>query len=228
MSSKVPLFHKIKPEAAAEILVRRLKQDLGAKKRVLWLMSGGSNIAIEVAAIKGLPAELQPYLAIMFDERYGAFGHKDSNLRQLYDAGFAPGRATVVPVLTPENLSLEQTAARYDAAAKTAFDNADVVIAQLGIGPDGHVSGILPGSPAASARKLVSGYRFGEYQRITFTFAALRKVTAAYAFAFGAAKREQLLKLRDKKLPLKTQPAQILKQLPEAYVYNDQIGEKGS
>jgi 6-phosphogluconolactonase/glucosamine-6-phosphate isomerase/deaminase len=207
------------PQEAVDILTERLASELTAKKRVLWLVSGGSNIAIEVAVMQKLPANLQPYLAIMLDERYGPVGHKNSNLQQLYKAGFAPAKATVVPVLTPENLSLEATAARYQAAAKTAFDNADVIIAQLGIGADGHISGILPGSTAVAAKGLVAGYRTAEFERITFTFAALKKVTATYVFAFGEGKREQLERLRDQKLPLKIQPAQILKRIPEAYVY---------
>jgi hypothetical protein len=31
--------------------------------------------------------------------------------------------------------------------------------------------------------------------------------------------------LHDKKLPLTEQPAQILNELPEAYLYSDQVGE---
>jgi 6-phosphogluconolactonase/glucosamine-6-phosphate isomerase/deaminase len=218
-------FYKISgAEEAAKIIARRLTNELADAKRVLWLLSGGSNIAIEVAAMKLLPAGVQPHLAIMLDERYGPFGHKDSNMQQLYDSGFTPGSAAVIPVLTPDNLSLEAAAARYAAAAETAFANADVIIAQLGIGPDGHISGILPGTPAVSAKGLVSGYRTDQFERVTFTFGALKKATAAYAFAFGTNKLVQLERLRDKNLPLEDQPAQILKQIRESYVYNDQIG----
>jgi 6-phosphogluconolactonase/glucosamine-6-phosphate isomerase/deaminase len=220
-------FIKIADAAgAADVLAKRLIKELRAEKRVLWLLSGGSNIAIEVAVMNKIPSEIQPYLAIMLDERYGPYGHKDSNMQQLLDAGFKPGKATIVPVLVPENLSLEDTATRYQAAAKTAFGNADVIIAQLGIGPDGHISGILPGSPAVESIGLVAGYRTDQFERVTFTFEALKLVTAAYAFAFGGAKREQLESLRDKKLPLGEQPAQILKQISESYIYNDQIGGK--
>lgn len=226
MRANEPRFIKTNLDLAMQALAERLKRELSAKKRVLWLLSGGSNIAIEVAIMKALPVELQPYLAMMYDERYGLFGHKDSNLQQLYDAGFVPGRATIVPALTPENLPLAAAAKRYRAAAEAAFASADVIIAQLGTGTDGHISGILPGSPAVITKSLVAGYRFGEYKRITFTFGALKKATAVYAFAFGDAKRNQLLRLRDENLTLDEQPAQILKQIPEAYVYNDQIGEK--
>lgn len=217
-------FQKIKPETAAGVLAKQLKKDLAGKKRVLWLVSGGSNIPITVEAMKRIPKTTQPYLAVMpIDERYGPCGHPDSNLQQLHDAGFTPGKATVVPVLMPEDPSLADTVTRYEQAIKTAFDNADVIIAQLGIGPDGHTAGILPDSPATKSRKLVAGYRGNDFERITLTPAALKKVTAAYVFTFGADRQATLKHLRDETLPLAKQPAQILKQIPEAYVYNDQI-----
>jgi 6-phosphogluconolactonase/glucosamine-6-phosphate isomerase/deaminase len=53
------------------------------------------------------------------------------------------------------------------------------------------------------------------------TFPALRHITAAYAFAFGNTKQQALSTLKDRSVPPREQPAQILKQLPEAYVYSD-------
>jgi 6-phosphogluconolactonase/glucosamine-6-phosphate isomerase/deaminase len=214
-------------QAAAKMLSARLTKELTAKKRVLWLVSGGSNIAIEVAVMQRLPANLQPYLAIMLtDERYGKFGHKNSNLQQLYDAGFAPGKATVVPVLMPEYLSLDDCVARYRAVVEAVLANADIIIAQFGIGADGHIAGLLPGSAALKVPRLVDGFEAKDFMRVTLTPPALKRISVAFAFVYGRAKREALKNLRDKNLPLAEQPAQILKQIPEAYVYNDQIGEK--
>src|SRR6185437_1215993 len=92
------------PQAAAGILAERLVAELSRKQRVLWLVSGGSNIPIEVEVIHKLPAELRPYLTLMYDERYGPFDHPDSNARQLRAAGFSPDGATFVPALTRDNL----------------------------------------------------------------------------------------------------------------------------
>ena len=47
---------------------------------------------------------------------------------------------------------------------------------------------------------------------------------AAYVFAFGADKKPALENLLTN-IDLIVQPAQILKSLPEAYVYNDQVGD---
>lgn len=220
-------FYKIADaHAGTAILAKRLEQELAAGKRVLWLLSGGSNIVIEVAVLNLLPVGLQRQLTIMLsDERYGRFGHKASNMQQLYDAGFDPGDATVLPAITPENLPLEMAAERYQAAIEHAFAKADTIVAQLGIGPDGHIAGILPHSPAVAAQGYVASYRAEQYERITLTFKALVKCTV-YVFAFGDNKREQLEILRGTDLPPTKQPAQILKKIPESYVYNDQIGGK--
>ncbi len=219
-------FYKIPgPATAAKIISSRLTTELAEHKPVVWTLSGGSNIAIEVAAMRLIPVDLQKFLVIMIDERYGPYGHPDSNLQQLSTAGFDPGKANLIPVLTPVNETLEATAERYESATQAAFAKASAILAQLGIGSDGHISGILPHSAAVSATGLVCGYRSEQFARITFTFKALEKVSAAYVFAFGADKRDQIERLRDETLPLETQPAQILKRIPESNIYCDQIGQ---
>jgi 6-phosphogluconolactonase/glucosamine-6-phosphate isomerase/deaminase len=107
-----------------------------------------------------------------------------------------------------------------------AFSDNKVVIAQLGIGPDGHTAGILPNSVATEPNsRLVVNYVADPYKRLTLSFTALKKVTVAYVLAFGSNKMDALIALQSQNLSLSEQPAQILKQLNEAYVYNDQVGE---
>jgi hypothetical protein len=48
-------------------------------------------------------------------------------------------------------------------------------------------------------------------------------VTVAYLLAYGEDKRPALENLKTE-LPPNQQPAQILKDIAEAYVYNDQVG----
>jgi 6-phosphogluconolactonase/glucosamine-6-phosphate isomerase/deaminase len=218
-------FYKLPDkQSTSNIVAERLKKELSAKKQVLWLVSGGSNIEIETAAMAAIPANLQPNLTVMLsDERYGPYGHKDSNLQQLQDAGFNAGRAKVIPVIVPESLPMGATASHYEDNVRTIFAEADTIIAQLGIGDDGHIAGILPNSEATTATDLVANYSAELYDRITLTFNALKKVNAVYVFAFGEDKRPQLERLRDTEVPLAEQPAQFLKQIPEVYVYNDQI-----
>ena len=205
-------------------LSQRLIQELTKNRNVLWLVSGGSNIQSAVKVMATIPAELQMQLTIMLvDERFGDVGHDNSNHQQLLDAGFNPGEAILLSILEL-GLSLEETVSRFKSIAGQAFEEADTVIALIGIGADGHIAGILPNSPASyESEKYVVGYEAETYKRLTLTFPALRRISAAYVFAYGESKVDGLKRLMSKELTLDEQPAQILKELPEAYVYNDHI-----
>jgi 6-phosphogluconolactonase/glucosamine-6-phosphate isomerase/deaminase len=213
-------------EDGVAALTERLARELAGGRRVLWLTSGGSNIPASVQVIDNISPALRQNLSIMLaDERYGGPGHAQSNWAQLMKAGFDAKRAELLPVLKT-GLNFEQTVAHYQQLAKKAFDNNDVVIAQLGIGDNGHIAGILPNSPAVEETPaLAVGYQSTPFLRLTLSFTALRRVNAAYTFAFGNTKHRALTSLEAEQLPLNRQPAQILKQLPEAYLYSDQIGD---
>lgn len=208
-------------------LTRRLASELSEGKRVLWLVSGGSNIGASVAIMGKLTEELSKNLTIgLIDERYGPVSHADSNWLQLMNAGFEPGSAKFIPVLQ-DGLDLEATAKAYNEELAKALAENDVVIAQLGVGSDGHIAGILPNSPAAIEQTaLVIGYDGEQYQRITTTPAAFWHFDVAYAFAFGDNKHQAIASLQTKKIPIREQPAQVLKELPEAYIYSDQLQEE--
>lgn len=213
-------------ERGIKDLTARLTRELKADKKVLWLIGGGSNIEASVKVMAALPEEETKNLSIfMTDERYGDVGHIHSNSKQLVEADFQPKEAIFVPMLQP-GFSMDETQERYGQALERAIDHADIVIAQSGIGADGHIAGILPHSPAVHATGWVTGYQAPNYLRMTMTFDALRCIDAAYYMAFGDDKREALARLRDEAVPLEEQPSQILKELSEAYVYNDQIGDK--
>ncbi len=207
-------------------LTERLVRELAGGRQVLWLVSGGSNVMPSVQIMGNIPERLRAKLSVMLiDERYGEPGHPESNWAQLMKAGFEGGDATLLPVLEA-GLDFDQTIVRYNQIAGRAFDANQVIIAQLGVGADGHIAGILPGSPAADETDaLAVGYQSEPLTRLTLTFTALRRVSAAYVFAFGDTKRQELKKLQTQSIPLNRQPAQILKQLPEAYFYSDQFGD---
>ncbi len=207
--------------AASQSLRANLIQSLQAGEPVLWLVPGGSNIPITAAVMAQIPDELTPRLTIMLtDERYGAVGHPDSNALQLQQAGFNPKKGAFFPALT--GATLEETVRAYAETAQTQFAKHHIILGQFGIGADGHIAGILPGSPAATEQRAwVAGYHALSYTRITLTFPALYHLSAAYAFVYGEAKREALKRL-ETELPLHIQPAQILKAIPKAYLYTDQ------
>jgi 6-phosphogluconolactonase/glucosamine-6-phosphate isomerase/deaminase len=211
---------------AAKYLSERLMNELGNGQPVLWFVTGGSNIAIDAEVMKTIPETMQSNLMIMLtDERYGEYGHPDSNWRQLREAGFSPGNATATAVLNADNPSLESTRQRYHDNLQNAFERAASVIGFFGIGDDGHIAGMLPHSPALESDGLTAAYQSEQFTRITMAPNAFSHLTAAYAFVFGAAKKPALDKLQHENLPREEEPSQILKQLPESYVYTDQISQ---
>jgi 6-phosphogluconolactonase/glucosamine-6-phosphate isomerase/deaminase len=206
-------------------ITKRLQTSLTNGHQVLWLVTGGSNVQAIVAIMQNLDSDITTQLTILLsDERYGPVGHPNSNGAQLNAAGFAPKRATLLPVLVA-GLDLAATRTHYEESALTAFRESDMIIGQFGIGSDGHIAGILPNSPATNTAEFVCAYEAADFTRLTLTAHALKRLAVAYAFVFGDSKATALEKLNEQTLPYAEQPSQILKELPEAYIYNDQIGD---
>lgn len=213
-------------ESAVQAVARRIGQELQAGKRVLWLVCGGSNIAAEVEIMQELHKQAEDRLeglAILpTDERYGPSGHPDSNYRQLQEAGFKPGAATWVDVLT-RNVPIEQTVSFYTDVAATAFANAGAIIGLFGMGANAHIAGIQPGSPAiAPGAASVVGYNWEDFTRLTLTVEMFKQLQVAYAFVYGD-KEEALRRLQKNDEPFEKVPAKVLYDIPEAYVYNEYI-----
>src|SRR5690606_18486013 len=146
-------------------------------KRVLWLVSGGSNVPASVQVMLNIPAAQSKNLSVsLMDERWGKPGHKDSNWQQLLQAGFDGKRASLLPVLRPGQ-SFEECTKDYGGIIGRAVTDNGIVVGQIGIGPDGHVDGILPGSAAANEdRSLTASYEAPRFKRLTLTFPALRRI----------------------------------------------------
>ena len=200
-----------------------LSKHLSSSESVLWLLSGGSAVPVAVAVAGRLNPSLLPSLTItLIDERYGPVGHKDSNWQALMTAGLTSG-ANLLPVLT--GASLASTVTRWSKELDHALEAASFRIGLLGIGPDGHTSGILPNSSAVTANGIVYAYEGGGFERITTTFETIKRLDEAVVYAIGESKRPVLERLNED-IPLAEQPAQILKQLPKTTIFNDQIGEQ--
>jgi len=204
-------------------LADALTSALQTYDRVIWLVSGGSNIAISVDAARLLDDELTRKLVIMqTDERYVALDSNDCNWHQLQNAGFDTKQATTFPMLI-EGESRDETATRYNETVLREFIAADYIIGQFGVGSDGHIAGIKPDSVASTSDALVCGYQGEDFERVTLTFPALQQVDEALAFVFGEAKRPILKQLLGDIPSLAEFPAGVLRTTPISTVYNDQI-----
>ena len=224
-------FLRVDRDKAVRAIAGRICQELKDGKRVLWLVSGGSNISIEVEVLNIVRSfqddKLEGLAILPTDERFGKVGHRDSNYEQLKAAGFDPGNASWIDVLT-HNVSFDQTIDFYGEVASVAFKNAGVIVGQLGMGPDGHIAGIKPESPAVKADEvLVAGYDWSDYKRMTLTPLALRQVKVAFVPAYGEDKLAKLQQLQNSTGTAADFPALLLYDIPEVYVYNDAIESEG-
>jgi 6-phosphogluconolactonase/glucosamine-6-phosphate isomerase/deaminase len=209
---------------AVEYLVERIVNNLHAGKQVLWLVPGGSAKEVAVAASKQLYGkDLRLLTVTLTDERYGPVGHPNSNWRQLLDEGFDLPGASLVPVLEAgEDRAL--TAEKFNDNLRGLLRRADYKLGFFGIGPDGHTAGILPHSPAVRATTYAIGYRGADYERITMTPTAVAKLDEAVVYAVGKSKWPVIDEF-DETVPLDTQPAQVLKQVPHVIICNDRKGD---
>jgi 6-phosphogluconolactonase/glucosamine-6-phosphate isomerase/deaminase len=207
------------PEPVGKYLADLVAAQLNGGRSVLWLVSGGSARAAAVIAAQQLAgSDLSKLTVSLIDERYGPVGHPDSNWTQLLSSGFELPGATLQPVLTGAGQA--EAAEQFENYLTSQFAAADYVVGLLGIGPDGHTSGILPHSPAVTAPGLVCAYDGGNFARITTTPAALASLNEAVVYAAGAAKWPVLDRL-ETNLPVAEQPAQALKAVTKLTIFTD-------
>jgi 6-phosphogluconolactonase/glucosamine-6-phosphate isomerase/deaminase len=218
-------FIKVKSadQVAGEV-AKRISSGLN-NGQVAWLVPGGSGMDIAVTAAKELEGEskLSNLSVSLTDERYGPVGHADSNMKQLDDKGFPIKGASFIPVLSGE--PLEATAKHFGDRLRIILSESKYSLVLAGLGPDGHILGIKPGSPAIDSSELVIGYPWDDYVRITATIELLKKCDELIIYAVGEEKHRQLDDL-DKDIDADIQPAQLLKQLKNVTIYNDYKGEQ--
>lgn len=209
--------------SVAAHLAEVIGEKLRGGKRVLWLVSGGSAIAVAAEASKQLQGvPLENLTVTLTDERYGDVGHPDSNWSQLQTAGFDLPDANLLPVLHGDGM--QATVQKFATALEQTLAEVDFRIGLFGIGVDGHTAGILPHSVAVAETNLASGYDGGNFLRITMTPPAIARLDEAIAYAVGEAKWPVLDQL-ESGIPADDQPAQFLKQVPTVTIYNDHKGD---
>jgi 6-phosphogluconolactonase/glucosamine-6-phosphate isomerase/deaminase len=210
------------PTEAVSHLAGVINNKLQAGKTVLWLVPGGSAIKIAAKAAKQLRPPLNGLTVTLTDERYGSIGHANSSWSHLMAAGFSANGATLQPILNGKSLS--QTVNHYNQTLRDDLKQADFSIALAGMGPDGHIFGIKPGSPAINANEDVVGYDWDDYVRITPTLKMIKSLDEVDIYAVGEEKWPQF-ELLSKDINPCEQPAQLLKQLKKVIIFSDYQGE---
>lgn len=216
-------FIKLKDQSeAGKIVAEKIGGYLKDNKKVLWLLSGGSNVLVEVQILNILKEKfgtsLKEKLAVtLTDERYGNIGHADSNWMQLIEDGFDISAVRALPVLC--GLEPKETVIKFGKNYRDLTAWADIIIGQFGIGTDGHTAGVLPDTIGVKDQGTACFYDGGKYQRISLTLKTIKNINVAYTLALGESKKEVINKLKNEDIFLEEMPAQILKEIPESYLY---------
>lgn len=196
---------------------------LADNAKVLWLTSGGSNVAIQVDIMSNLRQlasdKLSNLVILPGDERFGANGHAYSNYAALKTAGFSPGSAKW-PNILEQDINFAQTAEAYSQQISSAIRSADYVVATLGLGSDGHTVGILPHTTAVSATSPVFAYQSNNLQRMTVTFPIIRQLTHTYVVLHDQSKIPLIKQLQTSNDNYDDMPAAIFNELPNCTIIN--------
>ena len=154
------------------------------------------------------------------DERYGEVNHENSNWKQLLDAGLNVGGIALLPLLTGK--SIEETTRDYAQSIETLHAEGVTIIAQLGIANDGHLAGVLPHTLGVYDPRTACFYVEPKYERITLTLEGLKKISTSFSFMYGEAKAPIVSRFFDTTIPYDAMPAQMLRNMSEAFIYTDQ------
>jgi 6-phosphogluconolactonase len=201
----------------SEALARRVADWLlvaaaGSQRQFRVALSGGSTPRRLYELLSGPPyREAFPWTRTHWfwgDERFVPHHSPQSNYRMVREAMLARApvpTGNIHPIPT-EGLTPQEAALSYERELKTVYGAATLDpdrplfdVTFLGLGPEGHVASLFPGTAVLSERSHWVGAVIGAKAepRITLTYPALESSAAIAFLVSGAAKRpvlERLLK----------------------------------
>lgn len=211
---------------AAKDIAGRIRSALSKNQMVLWLVSGGSAIAVAIQARRQL-GQLQPderLIVSLIDERFVPIGHADSNWQQLIASGFDTNGVQTYPMLEV-GVTVETVVATYDRLLRDLLNQADYRIGLFGVGADGHTGGLLPHNPLMSdENQLVGHFKGPDYERITVTPALVRRLDNKVVYVLGEQKWPAIASML-KDGPIDEIPARILTKNGNVTIFTDYKGE---
>lgn len=204
----------------AEQIASAINRELRLGKSVLWFISGGSSIPVEILIAQKIKDVQQDKLVVtLTDERYGEIDHKESNWFKLKTGGFDIKGAKIIPFLCGKDIL--NTTSDIIQTLTTELEKAPYKIGLFGVGTDGHTAGILPNSESVKADYLVYSYDAPPFTRITITPKTILNLDEAFIYAIGESKLEVIKKLKLDDLTVEELPAQILKAIPLLTVFTN-------
>lgn len=236
----IEYFKSTDPERLVRMASEKLNEVLGDYKKsatsVLLLLSGGSALKL----IEGIDvSNLGPQTTVtVLDERYSQDPEINNFAKIASSEFYAKAKeqgAHFIDTRVVENETQDDLTRRFNSALGEWMQRNPngKIVATVGMGPDGHVSGIMPfpEDPERFAKlfegeELVAGYDAtdkNEYpERVTTTMTFLRKIDQAIVFISGKSKREAWRKFRSESGSLAQTPARVLREMSgNVFIFTD-------
>lgn len=197
---------------------------------ILFLSSGGSSFEI-LRYVQNITSHIS--IGVL-DERYSA-DPQINNFSQLEQTDFFKKNEVkfgqILDTKVQHEESLEEFAKRYEGLLKSwKLSNPEgIIVATLGVGPDGHISGINPSknsdfdSQFVNTDKWVVGYESNltPSMRATTTFPFLKQIDYAVSVITGENKKDAFMRIKKKEGSLSEIPGRILRELRQVAVLTD-------
>ena len=215
-------------ETTSSLLCKTIISNLSEKKRILFLVSGGSNVVVFKEVLKKLKdqkIDLNNLYISLMDERFGIVGHKDENFQHFIDEKIDLDNLNIYHILRLDEPNPIKTARLFNDWLDNQLQVADIVIGLFGIGADGHTAGIKPRTIATKEKNQLAFYYIGpDFPRITISFKTIRQVDLAVIQANGKEKQLALKNLvSNSKTSLDDEPAQIFSQIQDSLIITDAL-----
>ena len=224
-------------QKAAERLNEEFRRLASEEKPFLFLASGGSSLAL-LDLLDTTPFGPLATVGVL-DDRFSrdplvnnfALLEKTQFAEKARDLG-----ACFVNTFPEEGETIEEVASRFESAIREWRDSFPdgAMVATVGVGPDGHTSGIMPfpENPSYFAetfddkKKWTAGYDAGSKNqyplRVTVTLPFLRMLDFSLTYAKGDDKKVALDRVCAKEGTLAETPGRILRELKNEELVTDQ------
>jgi 6-phosphogluconolactonase len=199
---------------AAELIARKLFELSAGRADVSLALSGGTTIVPvyeHLAALDGVSLNWRAMNFYFGDERAVPADHRDSNYRLAREALLSrvPAIPERVHRMEAERADLDQAAHDYEALLPAALD-----LVLLGMGEDGHVASLFPGSAALEETERSVIPAFGgtpRVARLTITPKVLARAGEIIVVVNGSRKRDAVSRALEGPLDPSACPAQLVR-----------------
>jgi 6-phosphogluconolactonase/glucosamine-6-phosphate isomerase/deaminase len=187
------VMQNITKTEAERIIAEDIKNS--SRKRILYLLSGGSSASVGVAALGILGESVRKKISVaMIDERFVPYDSEDSNAYLLKKLGILDFVSVFDEVLENNSGSdRNKVAQNYENKLANALENSDYIIAVLGIGADNHTAGILPGINFNDSNNLVVNYSSDTFERISISPHFFSSIDMLFVYVEGDEKESAVM-----------------------------------